>query len=514
MFLLALSMLASACTDSGSDAQSSTTTSVSDGADDTATDDTTPDEQGSGTGSDRPDDDLAWSQCSRLECTTVEVPMDYGPGAGAETLEIEVARVSADGEPDDYRGALFINPGGPGVSAVEFLDFAHDGYLPADLTDHFDLIAFDPRGVGNSEPEFECGLDGDWVVIAGAIDGLADTAEEVELAELSTQQCVDSMGAVAGLLHTEFVARDMDTVRDALGFEQLSYLGYSYGSAIGVWYASLFPDRVRAMVLDGANDPIDPSDTTAQRVESAMEELVPLEARLRQAIEACDDATCPIWNDGDPIAYFEQATAKLDLVDAYLGGVPFAGALGVITTLYSEQTWPLLWDALEDLVEFDDPSILGELALFQLDDPGQPSFTGYVNCLDSWSIYPDVDRAERLGDTIALSEQVAADLPLLAMMDTIAFDQCPFLDSIAPDPSPVTLDGGGITIVVVGNHDDPVTPFTESEELAFDTLADGRLIEVTHPEHTVYPNNDCVKELVDSTLIDGRPPAEPVTSCG
>ena len=153
------------------------------------------------------------------------------------------------------------------------------------------------------------------------------------------------MGPIGGLLHSEYVASDMDEIRKALGADQISYLGFSYGSTLGVWYATLFPESVRAMVVDGADNPVDAATTQQERVDEQIEEVAPLAASLQQALAACDDPRCPIYNDGDPVGYFKQAVAKLDLVNAAMDNHPLAGVFGVISTLYSEQAlaWPVAW---------------------------------------------------------------------------------------------------------------------------------------------------------------------------
>ncbi|MCP4961361.1 MAG: alpha/beta fold hydrolase [Actinomycetia bacterium] len=519
LVLVALAVFTSACSDDGLTAEvseprdSSTPTTTANPTDADSDDGDTGRETGGG---DTNLSDLGWSDCGGFECVKVSVPVAYENGpdeAGNDFLSIAVARQLATGDESDYLGVLMVNPGGPGVSAIEFLRLAADGYLPEQLSQFFDLVAFDPRGVGDSEPDFACGLAGDHIVIANAIGDEVDTPEDEALAELAVERCTESMGAAAGLLHTEYVARDMDRVREALGVEQITYLGFSYGSAIGTWYATLFPERVRAMVLDGADNPVDPSQTRAQRVDNAMEETAPLEDKLRSALEACDDRSCPIYNGGDPVAYYYEAATKLHLVDEELQDAPFAGALGVITTLYSEETWPLLWDGLSDLNEFDDPTLFSDLALFQLDDPSQPSFTAHVNCLDSWVIDSHVDRYDRVEDLNVMTDRVAAELPLLSALDLTGFDVCPYFDTIAPAALDRPLDGSDVPIIVIGNHGDPVTPFAESEQLATETLSNGLLVEVNHPEHTVYPNNECVNDIVDRVLIDGVTPTSDRVGC-
>ncbi len=118
-----------------------------------------------------------------------------------------------------------------------------------EVLDHFDIVGFDPRGVGASEPAFACGAPGERLALLATIDLPIDTDSEVAAGEAAANLCIESMGPVGGLLHSEYVARDMDEIRKALGADRISYLGFSYGSTLGVWYATLFPGSVRAMVV-------------------------------------------------------------------------------------------------------------------------------------------------------------------------------------------------------------------------------------------------------------------------
>jgi pimeloyl-ACP methyl ester carboxylesterase len=458
---------------------------------------------------------IDWTICGDLECGRVEVPVDYDD-PGGETLSIAVNMLRA-ADTDRRLGVLLVNPGGPGASGLDFAEAFAFGAFPSELTDNFDIVGFDPRGVGGSGPEFECGASGEQLALLADIDELVDEPDEVIAVHAAVELCADSMGQVAGKLGTDFVARDMDEIRKALGEEQVSFLGFSYGSVIGVWYASLFPDRVRAMVIDGANNPVDELDSPEQRLASVRQEIEPISELLEQAINACDDESCPIFNGGDPEGYYYEAVTKLELVNAAMADNPDAGFLALITTLYSEASWPTLWEALADLQERDDPSLFARLGEFQLgDDPGAANFTAHVNCLDSWSLQPAIDREARLqsdAEFLQLEDQLSADYPLLGAIESESTSICPFYDLINPPPLDAVFDGGGVPILVIGNRSDPVTSFGESEELVDDILSNGVLIEVDHPDHTVYPSNECVNAFVHDVLLDVEFP-ENGAACG
>jgi len=447
---------------------------------------------------------IAWEPCGEIECGTLDLPLDYRIDGG-ETISIAINRVAA-GDPSERLGVLLVNPGGPGGDGTDLAERFASGDFPTELTDRFDIIGFDPRGVGDSGPNFACGASGEQLELLATIEDLIDEPDEVDAVEAAVQLCVDSMGDAAGLIHTGNVVRDMDEIRRSLDEDQISFLGYSYGSTIGVWYATLFPDNVRAMVIDGADNPIDDLSDFDARLQSAREETAPLEDLLAEALSACDSTTCPIFNDGDPQGFYFDAVEKFPLITEASAGNPNAGVLGLITPLYNESLWPTLWQGLADLEERDDPTIFVDLAEFQLGaDPGAVNITGYINCLDGWALQPEFDREARLSSSeefFAIEDELGEEFPLLfAIADGLA-STCSFMDVLNTPQLEVPLDGAGVPILVVGNTSDPVTSFGESEELVEETLANGFLLEVDHGSHTVYPQNPCVNDAVHDVLLD------------
>ena len=241
---------------------------------------------------------------------------------------------------------------------MEFVNYARRGAFAEELVEYFDIVGFDPRGVGASEPDFACGDPGEQLALLTTIEFPVDTPDEIAAGEAAANLCIQSMGPIGGLLHTQYVANDMNEIRKALGADQISFLGYSYGSTLGTWYATLFPESVRAMVFDGANNPVDQAVTQQECVEEALEESAPVAAALERALTECSDPSCPIYNDGDSIGYFKEAVEKLDLVNAASDNHPLAGYMGVIATLYTEETWPSMWFGLFNLKKNDNPTTL------------------------------------------------------------------------------------------------------------------------------------------------------------
>ncbi len=513
--LAAVVLLAVACTGE-SDAPSTETTEPASGT----TDSTAEPEPGTDSGDGTAGESIELKPCAvrELECGTVTVPVDHADPDG-ETLEIAIGIHRAT-SPDDRIGYLLVNPGGPGGSGIDYAATATAGpgaAFTAEVIKHFDIVGFDPRGVAGSEPAFECGATGEQVGLLNTIDGVVDTDEEIAVGEQAAALCVKSMGSAAGFLGTESVVRDMDLIREALGAEEITYFGASYGSTVGVFYATLFPDRVRAMVVDGADNPVDDLSDQTVRIESSIEELQAFETLLAKALEACDSDACPIYNDGDPVGFYHEHIGSLGLVAESFEGDRSTALLAVVNPLYAEATWPNLYDGLAALAD-GDPQPLIDQATEQLlgGEPGAASFTSHVNCLDLWSLQPGFDRETQLGDQVAFNAAFSEALPLLAALPGIdATEPCLFYDTtvLIADPLPVALDGAGVPILVIGNRSDPATPFTESAELVDETLSDGHLVEVDHPQHVVYPGDDCVNEAVDAVLVDGSFPGGAKTDC-
>ncbi len=533
---LACLLVAAACTSSGDDVATPATVAettllsgeATEPTTEAAPDDTLPDEDEAN----QPDEDadvpdesgdeddftagvetIDWESCdlSDNECGFVEVPADYAdPSAGTLQIAVNVFRAR---DQENRIGYLFINPGGPGGSGVEIVDFA-SLVFDDPLLDQFDIIGFDPRGVGASEPSFECGEPGEVIGLFNSTDPPIDTPAEVEIVESAVDLCVQSMGVAAGRLHSEFVARDMDEIRKALGAEEINYLGFSYGSALGFWYATLFPDSVRAMVVDGADNPLDDLSTQEIRVQNFVDETSDFERLLNDALASCDSDDCPIFNDGDPVGYYFDAADKFGLVVADVSDNPDAAILGLIQPLYNEDAWPTLHQAIFELNENDDATVFAGLARSQLlaAEDGM-NITGWINCLDSYSLFPELDRATQLGDGEAIEAAFKEEFPLLYAANIPSVGPCPFVDTIAPPPFEGEFNGSDVPILVIGNVSDPATPFSESEEVVEETLSNGFLVEVDHPSHVVYPANDCVNGFVHDMLISGNPPDDRRSVC-
>ena len=239
-----------------------------------------------GAGSPRPAaaaNEVDWQDCGTFECGRLAVPLSYEEPAG-EQIEIALLRAQAR-EPSQRIGSLLVNPGGPGASGTNFVR-AWSALAPPEIRDRFDIVGFDPRGVGDST-SLDCH---DSVQEIAALDPTPDSPDEwsdvAETYRAFAELCALRGASLLPHLGSDNVARDLDRIREALGDEKLTFLGYSYGTVIGAFYADLFPERVRALVLDGA------VDTSLTGEELAFEQAVGFEASLERFAADCRERDC------------------------------------------------------------------------------------------------------------------------------------------------------------------------------------------------------------------------------
>ncbi len=242
------------------------------------------------------DDPFGWTKSrdnDRVEIGTFTAPVDYSdPSKGK--FQLDIARHLAM-KPEERIGSLLVNPGGPGFGGTDFAVFAETNFGQS-LLDHFDIVAWDPRGTGESTPPIDCIDDYDHFFATPDVtpDDEAERQQVVDLAEEFTDDCVDKDAGFYQYVGSNNSARDMDAIRAALGEATISYLGFSYGSELGATWATLFPKTVRAAVLDGAVDP------TANEFESDLQQAEGFESSLNTFLAACDaDPKCPFNNNGN-----------------------------------------------------------------------------------------------------------------------------------------------------------------------------------------------------------------------
>jgi pimeloyl-ACP methyl ester carboxylesterase len=518
---LVAALLAAACSSSSgvsqttsraSDAAGSSGTgdgnagSGDDGADG-ADDPVTPDGGGTGDGDARdllPFDPIPieWdSYNDAVDVATIEVPVDYADPDGPR-FDLFLARFNALDE-DERIGTMLVNPGGPGFGGSDLAFFAAQ-IFDRPLLERFDIIGWDPRGTGESDPPIDCIDDYDpfFTDIDSTPETEAERAELVQVAEDFAARCVENNREIIQHVGTNNSARDMDVIRRALGEEQITYFGLSYGSELGAAWATLFPATVRAAVLDGASDP------EADSLESSLQQLRGFESSLATFLARCsDDDDCEFHHDGDAEAAFDALLADLD-------ANPVRGASGrplvnrdvaitaVVQAMYSESFWPALEQSLADAENGDGGGLLAlHDSYYQRSSDGS-----YGNELEAFQAISCADTDERptveeVDEEAALFTEAA---PRLAPEGSIGGYFCTFFPASIEPRVDVSGVGAG-PIVVIGTTGDPATPFESTVRMS-NILEDGRLVIVEADQHTGYGVNRCVVDVVNDYLIDLDPP--------
>ncbi|MEQ1785626.1 MAG: alpha/beta hydrolase, partial [Acidimicrobiales bacterium] len=441
-------------------------------------------------------DPIEWDDCGGVECATLDVPLDYADPEG-ELVEIYAVRSPATG---DRKGALFVNPGGPGAGAAEMAEVL-PLILPSEITDHFDIVGVDPRGVGGSTP-IDCGVDAtDLYAVDSSIDSPEDEAALLEISQQYADDCGEQHGDLLPHLGTRDVARDMDAVRAAMGDDQLSFLGFSYGTAIGQVYADLFPDRVRSMVLDGVLE-LGPTG-----LELAQEQAAGFETALDRFVEFCDAAEgCAIAGESraavEEVLALAEEPGGIPAPDADRPAGPGEANLGISYALYSQQLWGQLDSALAAALA-GDGSELVDLADGYI---GIGDFEVYfaVNCLDfAW---PTGDPDAFLSAAKATAEE-SPHFGEALVNDYIRCVDWP----TPPVPLEATSAPGTPPILVISTTGDPATPYEGGVAVA-DTLENGILITNEGDGHTVVADGKpCIDDLVVAYLVDDVVPEDGTT---
>ncbi|WP_018686326.1 alpha/beta hydrolase [Actinokineospora enzanensis] len=432
----------------------------------------------------------------RILCARMTVPLDYSKPDG-RTITIAILRHKATGA---RVGALLVNPGGPGVSGMMTVSQLGAALPDNEMVQRFDLIGFDPRGVGASEPHIRC-----YDARQFDADRLAPPATTVEESEKRSQQyvaaCIEHSGGVEALANvgSRDVARDMDVLRSALGAEKLNYLGYSYGTRLGTYYASMFPKNIRAMILDGALDPDE------DPVDAGIAQAKGFDQALQKYVEWCAaQAKCGVKNQDQMAALLRPLKdAPLAVGDRKLS---FSDAsIGLTSALYSELSWTRLQRAMNELAKGDGATLL-EMADLYLGRQGDGEYNhstdarNAIRCVDDPRVTDRAvvaDRARRIVEGTR-GTFMADDVPVL-----------PALDVCGLWPVPVT--GGevkifGIPVVlVVSTTGDPATPYQAGVRLAQEL--GGRLITFNGTQHTAFlGGHSCVDDAGIRYLVYGTVP--------
>jgi pimeloyl-ACP methyl ester carboxylesterase len=435
----------------------------------------------------------------RFSCATVRVPQDWArPARGTFDLALIRARFTEQG---NRTGSLLVNPGGPGASGFETAVYLSYG-LPAAVARRFDLVGFDPRGVGRST-EVSCIPDRTKDELAAADPDPVTAASfraQLDVLRRAAAGCGRRYGARLGLFDTEQTARDLDAIRAAVGDPKTTYLGYSYGTLLGAVYAQLFPRRVRALVLDGAVDP------TASPVESSRGQAAGFERAFDDFAADCRSrgSACPIGPDARATVNRVLAAVRARPPRARDGREVTAGYVltGIVASLYSQSQWTTLGRALGDLATGDGNRVLG---LADEYNQRRPDGT-YTNLMEANTAVTCADQARpaTVGEARRLQGEWRAQYPLFGAALATSLLTCAVWPT-THDPYPTGPARGAPPILVVGTTGDPATPYENTPKLA-SMLGTGVVLSWEGEGHTAYPQTTCVVRAVDAYLLELKVP--------
>ncbi|MGW4892495.1 alpha/beta hydrolase [Kitasatospora sp. NPDC004240] len=465
---------------------------------------------------------LAWHACpppsvaqgggdapdGRWECATLKAPLDHARPDG-ETIDLALIRAAAT-DPARRIGSLVFNFGGPGGSGVQALPAFADEYTA--LNTRYDLVALDPRGVGDSAG-VTC-FDDRALDASAAVDGTPDT--DAEAAALAAEgaayvaACERNSGRVLPYVDTVSAARDLDLLRQVLGDQRLHYFGISYGTELGGVYAHLFPHNVGHLVMDAVVDP------TQDPLQGSLGQAAGFQLALENFMAACaaQSSACPTGGGGaegtERLARFVQG------LDANLlptrDGRPLTqdlAVIGMLAALYDEDTWNALTLGLLEAMRAGTGNTLLELAdgYTGRDEQGRYSNLGPANraisCVDERQRYTDADVRAQLPAFRAAS-------PVFGEFIAWGLPGCTGWPVEGRSDHPEVSAPGSAPILLVGTTGDPATPYEGTAAMARE-LGPGVGVTVTvqGEGHGGYGGGDaCLKRAVDGYLLEDRLPAD------
>lgn len=465
------------------------------------------------------DQTLSWSECpakylpadaetSDYDCTTISVPRSYDD-LSLGSFELAALRYKSE----NPKGTLFINPGGPGGSAIETASFA-PGLFGQGVLDTYDVVGVDPRGVQNSDP-VEC-IDDQTRYAMSTIEPTPDTPDEQEaVVDLSAKVgvgCKQNSPQIAPYIGTTSAVRDMDITRAAFGREKLDFLGLSYGTLLGATYAELFPDNVGRLVLDG----VLPSDLDSDDL--GLGQAKGFEDALGQFVAEClRTKGCPLSGGvDDGVGQIQELLEKLNAQP--LPGIgdrelTEGGAFGaIVNQLYAPFQWESLMAGLAAAFK-GDGSVLLSQADYYNDRNSDGTYS--TNLLEAFLAISCLDRPANggLDHVREIAPEWAKEAPTMGA--AFAWSSLPCWQwplgpgtAEAAGPPPVIHAKGAGPILVVSTIHDPATPYDWGVRVA-DQLEDATLLTYEGQGHTAYTSGStCIQEKVDDYLLDGTMPPD------
>jgi len=452
---------------------------------------------------------LTWQPCRAGECAWLSVPLDYtDPGATGESIRLRVSRNQAKGSTGDRLGSLLVNPGGPGVGGLDYADYLAATLAP-EVTGRYDIVGFDTRGVGQSAP-ITC-MSGAQTTRWLRTDSTPDTPREEALlmrrARSMANGCLTRSPAIARHVGSDDTVRDMDILRQALGDDRLTFLGYSYGTYLGTRYAEIFPERVGRFVLDGA---VDPSLDIMQASDGQSSGFQQAIGRFAQDCSRRGDCPWP-GNRSNVIRGINRILADLDTTPLTVPGrsrlVQSEAITAVFYAMYSPKLWSSLRSAFRE-ARRGDGSGLASLADLASDRVGPQRYATNmasafpaIACWDSPASPPQAGLAEA-----ARAWSTRAPVPELARAMSWSNAPCSvWFGHSTVSPAPADSDTEA-PILIIGGLYDPATPYAWAKALN-EQLPTSLLLTYRGDGHTVYGGTSpCIDNAVDAYLINGTLP--------
>ncbi|WP_406064637.1 alpha/beta hydrolase [Streptomyces sp. NBC_01077] len=504
---------------------------------------------------------LAWKPCGDHTCASLTVPMDYSRPGNGRTFVLPVAK-AVTAVPGKRVGSVVLNPGGPGERGVQLIKDGVADEIGRGVRERFDVVSFDPRGVGESKPALTCtpagstdSASGDGDAPVAPLHPRTDSERAAALAgaRATAADCRKASGPLLPHVGTDDAARDLDVLRAALGERRLTYVGWSYGTSLGTSYAEQFPRRVRAMVLDGA---VDPSLDWRQR-------MLGQSTGFRKAVEEYAASCADVVGDACPGATPEEIRALIDRlvertqreplpVDGSAYGLDAATLVSALSlSMYTPESQ---WEALSEALRATDDGDGTKLAALAAGedgpadgDTGSSDGSEETGSTETGSAENDAeetdtgetgaDRTEPSAGTVPEDNSEAALLAINCLDVPHPRDAQAYWDALAPAEKAAGVYGTtGVTselvckdwpagaqrphrvratgvppVLVVGTAGDPATPYGEAVSLARQ-FPGGMLLSFEAPGHTGYGRNPCVDKKVEEYLIS-LTKVRPGTTC-
>jgi len=465
-----------------------------------------------------------WKNCTgsnkKARCGFIQVPLNWAkPSAGAIKIAVAI-NPTKDPQNSPY---LLMNPGGPGGSGRDWITEHIDSLGTANLRSNYNIVGFDPRGVGASSA-VKCYNTKDMKAFLYDPSPYEwGSAQDIEFSKSAIKDfgaaCLKNTGDLLGHVDTSSAARDMDVIRAVLGSKKLNYLGFSYGTLLGATYAALYPTKVGQFVLDGVVDP------TTTPEEDSINQLIGFQSAMRAYLADCIrvDLSCPfagltVDQSMQKIGTdFLSPLEKNSITTSEKGRELSAGSgfTGMIAALYSKDSWQYLTAAFKEV--FNKKKQDGRIFLLLADsyntynddtnkfETNENEAFKAINCLDS-------RESEKLSDMLAQNAKAMQVSPVFGkywQYGGLACHAWPF--SVVPGPKDYSAKKAP-TMLVVGTTNDPATPYKQAVNFAHKVLSHGWLLTYEGEGHTAYgSSNACIANTVDDFLIKNKLPSKEKT---